>query len=155
MKILLNVSKFFDWDYTVIITKSQWIQGILRTGLTGFKEIDLDSLFSLYDKSNSGQIDYKNFCSFLYGRELLIPLTKNSQSLLINQGINNNNKNNNLNQIQNLNNDNNINNNFYQQQNNQNQLIINNDISNNMNNSQVRKTPFIIITKIIILLIII
>ena len=139
MKILLNVFKFFDLDYTGIITKSQWIQGILRTGLTGFNETDLDTLFSLYDKNNSGQIDYKNFCSFLYGREPLNPLTNNSQSLLINQG--NNNANNNLNQIQNLNNDNNINNNFSPQQNNQNQFINNNDINNNMNNSQTRKTP--------------
>ena len=93
-RVLLNGFRFFDINYTGIITKAQWIQGILRTGLTGFSESDLDSLFILYDVNNTGQIDYKNFCSFLYGREPLNPLTNNSQSLLIEQ--NNNNYNNNI-----------------------------------------------------------
>ena len=69
LRVLLNGFRFFDINYTGIITKTQWIQGILRTGLTGFSESDLDSLFILYDQNNTGQIDYKNFCSFLYGRE--------------------------------------------------------------------------------------
>ena len=71
MKILLNVFRFFDLEYTGIINKNQWMQAILRTGLTGFNESDLDSLFSLYDKNNSGKIDYKNFCNFLYEIEPL------------------------------------------------------------------------------------
>jgi Ca2+-binding EF-hand superfamily protein len=99
MKILLNVFRFFDLNYTGIINKNQWIQGILRTGLTGFSVNDLDSLFSFYDKNNSGQIDYKNFCGFLYGREQLNPLSNNEQSLIlqkddvINNNINNTNRN--------------------------------------------------------------
>ena len=107
MRVLLNGFKFFDINYTGIITKPQWIQGILRTGLTGFSEGDLDLLFSVYDKNNSGQIDYKNFCGFLYGREPLSPLTNNSQSLKIEQNnINNNNSNNNYeNNNQNINRD--------------------------------------------------
>ena len=67
MNILLQGFKFFDINYTGIISKEQWINGILRTGLTCFPESDLDSLFILYDKNNTGQIDYKNFCAFLYG----------------------------------------------------------------------------------------
>ena len=90
MRILLNGFKFFDLNYTGIINKNQWIQGIFRTGLTGFSESDLDSLFPIYDKNNSGQIDYKNFCSFLYGREPLNPIANNSQSLLIQQNDSNN-----------------------------------------------------------------
>ena len=90
MSILLHGFKFFDLNYTGIITKEQWIKGILRTGLTGFPESDLDSLFILYDKNNTGKIDYKNFCSFLYGREPLIPLTNNSQ--IMNNEQNNNNE---------------------------------------------------------------
>ena len=94
MRVLLNGFKFFDINYTGIITKSQWIQGILRTGLTGFSENDLDSLFTLYDKNNTEKIDYKNFCSFIYGREPLNPLTDNSQSLQIDQNNINENDNN-------------------------------------------------------------
>ena len=100
MSILLNGFKFFDINYTGIITKAQWIKGILRTGLTGFPENDLDSLFILYDKNNTGQIDYKNFCSFLYGREPLNPLTNNSQNIKAEQNDNKTSENN----LQNINN---------------------------------------------------
>ena len=89
MNILLQGFKFFDINYTGIISKEQWIKGILRTGLTGFPENDLDSLFILYDKNNTGKIDYKNFCAFLYGREPLNPLTNNSQYRKIEQIDNN------------------------------------------------------------------
>ena len=89
MNILLQGFKFFDINYTGIISKEQWIKGILRTGLTGFPESDLDSLFILYDKNNTGKIDYKNFCAFLYGREPLNPLTNNSQYRKIKQIDNN------------------------------------------------------------------
>ena len=91
IRILLNSFKFFDLNYSGIIDKNRWIQGIFRTGLSGFSESDLDSLFSVYDKNNSGQIDYKNFCSFIYGREQLNPLT--NQSLKINDNISANNMN--------------------------------------------------------------
>ena len=115
MKILLNGFKFFDLDYTGIINKNQWIQGIFRTGLTGFNESDLNSLFSCYDKNNTGEIDYKNFCGFLYGREPLNPLKNNSQSYIIQQN-NNNNMNNNIDNNINLNNNNQFNNDFNNQQ---------------------------------------
>ena len=130
-RVLLNGFRFFDINYTGIITKAQWIQGILRTGLTGFSESDLDSLFILYDVNNTGQIDYKNFCSFLYGREPLNPLTNNSQSLLIEQ--NNNNYNNNQETNMNMNNQN--------IQNNYNNTPRRN-YNNNYNNIK-RETPFI------------
>ena len=150
MKILLNEFKFFDLDYSGVINKNQWIQGILRTGLTGFSENDLNSLFSLYDKNNSGQIDYKNFCGFLYGREQLNPLTNNSQSFTIQQDNNTNNNFNNSNQIQqnqdnqfqnmDINNSNiNQDNNFIQQQNSRNNQNYYNDINNNFQKRQ--KTP--------------
>ena len=95
MRILLNGFRFFDINYTGIKTKAQWIQGILRAGLTGFSESDLDLLFNLYDKNNTRQIDYKNFCGFIYGREPLNSLTNNSKSLQIEQNNNSNNYENN------------------------------------------------------------
>ena len=156
MRVLLNGFRFFDINYTGIITKAQWIQGILRTGLTGFSESDLEMLFNLYDKNNTGQIDYKNFCGFIYGREPLSPLTNNSQSLQIEQ--NNNNKNNNSNNNNYENNNPNIYNNTnieeqYNQNNNSNNSNTpainynNNDNFNNniniINSNNKRETPFI------------
>ena len=152
MRVLLNGFKFFDINYTGIITKPQWIQGILRTGLTGFSEGDLDLLFSVYDKNNSGQIDYKNFCGFLYGREPLSPLTNNSQSLKIEQNnINNNNNNNNNyeNNNQNINRDfkreeQNNQNNYSNYSNNSTRNFSNdNNFNNNINTRVKMETPFI------------
>ena len=137
MRVLLNGFRFFDINYTGIINKSQWIQGILRTGLTGFSENDLDSLFILYDQNNTGQIDYKNFCSFLYGREPLNPLTNESQSLQIEQN-NNNYENNNQEMNMNINNQN-IQNNYSNYANTPSQNYKTNNYNNNIN----RETPFI------------
>ena len=145
MRILFNNLKFFDKDFSGIIDKNQWIKGILRTGLTGFSESDLDSLFSVYDKNNSGQIDYKNFCAFIYGREQLNPLS--NQSPKINDDINENNMDQ-INQNQNIIHNNQVNgSNQYQE--NINQNIQNNQIGNyneqvniNMNEISTRhKTP--------------
>ena len=152
MKILLNGFKFFDLNYTGIINKNQWIQGVFRTGLTGFSESDLNSLFSCYDQNNSGEIDYKNFCSFLYGREPLNPLKNNSQSVLIQQNNNNmsNNMSNNIdnNNMNNNIDNNNMNNNIDNNQYNNNQIQQNNingnyneNNNNNINNQIRKKTP--------------
>ena len=95
IRLLLNCFKFYDLEYIGIIDKIHWVRGILRTGLTGFNEDDLLSIFSYYDINNSGIIDYKNFSFYLYGKEPLNPLPK-----LPNNNVfepNNNIKNSNLN----------------------------------------------------------
>ena len=135
-RILLNGFKYFDLDYTGIINKDQWIQGILRTGLSGFNKSDLESFFQLYDQNNSGQIDYKNFCAYLCEGEPLNPLSKNYQSLRIQQD---NTDNNNIPQM-------NTNMNMNQYQDSQSQSINNNqynnnDFSNNNINQMNRRTP--------------
>ena len=145
MRILLNNLKFFDKDYTGIIDKNQWIKGILRTGISGFSETDLDSLFSVYDKTNSGQIDYKNFCAFIYGREQLNPLS--NQSNKNNDFINENNIeqiNQNINFQNNQVNDSNhfqenLEQNIYNNQTRNNEIVNNNNIMNDIQSSQ--KTP--------------
>ena len=151
IRILLNNFKYFDLNYSGIIDKNRWIQGIFRTGLSGFSESDLDSLFSLYDKNNSGQIDYKNFCSFIYGREQLNPLV--NQSFKVNDNTSQNNMNQmsqiqenqnlNLNQInqtnQNINSINNQMNQVNQYQENGDQNINSNiQYNNSIQNTQMR-----------------
>ena len=76
IRLLLNSFKFYDLDYIGIIDKIQWVRGILKTGLTGFTENDLISIFPYYDPNNSGFIDYKNYSNYLYDREQLNPLPK-------------------------------------------------------------------------------
>ena len=76
IRLLLNSFKFYDLDYIGIVDKAHWVRSILKTGLTGFNENDLFSIFPYYDPNNSGFIDYRNFSNYLYGREKLHPLPK-------------------------------------------------------------------------------
>ena len=80
IRLLLNCFKFYDLEYIGIIDKIHWVRGILKTGLTGFNEDDLLSIFSYYDINNSGIINYKNFSYNLYGKESLNPLPKLSNN---------------------------------------------------------------------------
>ena len=94
-RILMNCFKFYDYAYTGKVNETEFVKSILRTGLSGFNESDIRSLFKNYDKNNAGQIDYKNFCGYLCGREELKPLPgqQNEQSKEIqskNIDINNN-----------------------------------------------------------------
>ena len=145
IRLLLNSFKFYDLDYIGIIDKIQWVRGILKTGLTGFTEDDLLSIFPYYDPNNSGFIDYKNYTNYLYGREQLNPLPKNPNIDVFNPytNINNNNNvnnyriynsNNNKNNFSNNDNIYNINkkNNFFNNNYNTNMNIQNNNINNNI-----------------------
>ena len=73
---LLNCFKYYDINREGEIDKIKWIKAILKTGLTGFTESDLESLFSTYVINNSEKIDYKDFCNYLYGRERADALSK-------------------------------------------------------------------------------
>ena len=95
-RILMNGFKFYDYNNTGKVNKTEFVKGILRSGLSGFNESDLLSLFSCYDLSNSGFVDYKNFCNYLYGREPLKGAsslqneTQNQTQTTIDESTNNN-----------------------------------------------------------------
>jgi len=97
IRLLLNSFKFYDLEYIGIIDRFNWVRGILKTGLTGFNEDDLLTIFSYYDINNSGIIDYNNFSNYLYGKESLKPLPKLSNNNVFesNNNIRNYNLNNN------------------------------------------------------------
>ena len=78
-RILMNGFKFYDYTYSGKVNQNEFVKGILRTGLSGFNESDIRSIFNSYDINKTGYIDYKNFCNYLYGREPLTPLN-NSQN---------------------------------------------------------------------------
>ena len=93
-RILMNGFKFYDYNNSGKLNQIEFVKGILRTGLSGFNESDIRSLFNIYDKNNTGYIDYRNFCNYLYGREPLNPLS-NTENETQNTTINNEIKNNN------------------------------------------------------------
>ena len=76
IRLLYNSFKFYDFESSSIIDRNRWIKGIQRTGLCGFNINDLSDLFSRYDKNNTGYINYRNFTYYIYGREELLPLSK-------------------------------------------------------------------------------
>ena len=146
-RILMNGFKFYDYTNSGKLNQIEFVKGILRTGLSGFNESHIRSLFNIYDKNNTGYIDYRNFCNYLYGKEPLTPLsnTENeTQNTTINNDINNNNEQkiqnqkipNNSNQNQNIsqktplnNQNNNLINNNNNIQNIQNQNVINSEVN--------------------------
>ena len=76
IRLLYNSFRFYDFGSSSIIDKSSWIKGIQKTGLCGFNISDLSDLFSRYDKNNTGFINYRNFTFYIYGKEELLPLSK-------------------------------------------------------------------------------
>ena len=113
-KTLLNCFKYYDINNTGEIDKTNWIKGILKTGLTGFNEDDLVPLYNEYSTNYSDKIDYKDFCNYLYGRERTDPLSKSLTNKNINSNNETNTKNYLYNTIQNLD-LNQINNNYNRQ----------------------------------------
>ena len=92
IRFLLNSFKFYDYQSSFIIDKNKWIKGVLKTGLCGFNINDLSDVFNKYDSYNTGYINYKNFCYYIYGKEDLLPIQKNyldNNEELINEPNNN------------------------------------------------------------------
>ena len=89
-RILMNGFKFYDYTYSGKVNKTEFVKGILRTGLSGFNESDIRSIFNSYDINKTGYIDYKNFCNYLYGREPLTPLNNSQNETQNTSNINDN-----------------------------------------------------------------
>ena len=87
---LMNGFKFYDYTNSGKVNQTEFVKGILRTGLSGFNESDIRAVFDYYDMNKTGYIDYRNFCNYLYQREPLKPLT-NSQNETQNTEISNTN----------------------------------------------------------------
>ena len=132
LRLLLNSFKFYDLDYIGIIDKNQWVRGILKTGLTGFSENDLLSIFPYYDQNKSGFIDYKNFSNYLYGREQFNPLPK-TPNINVFEPYNNIS----IKSVSYNNNDNTINNNNFNRYNYNNYILNPNLYSKNQNKQNI------------------
>ena len=89
LRKLISALKFYDFSNTMLLTKDEWIRGVLRTGLCGFNITDLAKVFDQYDPNKTGNINYLNFARYLYGKEELSPVKSNTP-ININNNINNN-----------------------------------------------------------------
>ena len=142
---LINAFKFFDINKTGKTSKTDFIKVIERIGLIGFNQNALETLFSMYDPNNSGYINYDNFCRYIYGEAKLEPLIKDYSTPSENKEFNQiedipfkqvqNNQNSNPIIPNNPIYDNNNNSNYEQFKQRQNNFYQNQPLNNNINNT--------------------
>ena len=65
LRKLISALKFYDFSNTMLLTKDEWIRGVLRTGLCGFNITDLAKVFDLYDPFNEGYVFSKDALKIL------------------------------------------------------------------------------------------
>ena len=71
-----------------------WINSILRTGISGFSQNDLELIFRTYVKNSTDSINYQEFCNYIFGKE---DLSKISYTQIKNKKLKYDLKNNNTN----------------------------------------------------------
>ena len=77
IKTLLNCFKYYDTSKEGFVDESTWINAILRTGITGFSQNDLEMLYTTYVVNPSDNIDYQKFCDYIFGRENISKMSYN------------------------------------------------------------------------------
>ena len=69
LKTLLNCFKFYDINKEGVADESMWINSILRTGISGFSQNDLEMIFRTYVANPTDNINYQEFCHYIFGKE--------------------------------------------------------------------------------------
>ena len=77
IKTLQNCFKYYDNNREGFVNESTWINAILRTGITGFSQNDLELLYFTYVANPSDNIDYQQFCDYIFGRENISKMSYN------------------------------------------------------------------------------
>ena len=70
-KTLLNCFKYYDINNEGYADESMWINAILKTGITGFSQNDLQQIYKTYVSNNNNSINYQEFCKYIFGKENL------------------------------------------------------------------------------------
>lgn len=65
-QVLLKSFKYFDLNNSNTLEPEEFAKAIEKIGIMIPTRQDLDALFSLYDRDNSGLIDYKEFTSGIF-----------------------------------------------------------------------------------------
>jgi len=76
----MKAFKFFDLNESGHVEPDEFAKAIEKIGIHIPTKQDLNALFGLYDKDGSGGIDYKEFGSEVFGREVNSPSKGGSQS---------------------------------------------------------------------------
>ena len=69
LKTLLNCFKYYDINREGLADETMWINSILRTGISGFSQNDLEHIFRTYVKNPTDSINYQEFCNYIFGKE--------------------------------------------------------------------------------------
>ena len=77
IKTLQNCFKYYDNNREGFVNESTWINAILHTGITGFSQNDLELLYTTYVANPSDNIDYQQFCDYIFGRENISKMSYN------------------------------------------------------------------------------
>jgi len=68
--VLMKAFKFFDLNNSGAVEPDEFAKAIEKIGIMIPTKQDLDALFSIYDKSGDGAIDYREFASEIFGRDV-------------------------------------------------------------------------------------
>mmetsp|Transcript_7118 Transcript_7118/g.9343 ORF Transcript_7118/g.9343 Transcript_7118/m.9343 type:complete len:232 (+) Transcript_7118:384-1079(+) len=66
----MKAFKFFDLNNSGAVEPDEFAKAIEKIGIMIPTKQDLDALFSIYDKSGDGAIDYREFASEIFGRDV-------------------------------------------------------------------------------------
>ena len=68
--VLLKSFKYFDLNNNGTVEPDEFAKAVEKIGIMIPTRQDLEALFGLYDKDNSGSLDYREFASEVFGREI-------------------------------------------------------------------------------------
>ena len=77
LKTLLNCFKYYDINKEGFADESMWINSILRTGISGFSQTDLELLYRNYLANPNDSINYNEFCNYIFGKENISKISYN------------------------------------------------------------------------------
>ena len=84
LKTLLNCFKYYDINNEGSADESMWINSILRTGISGFSQTDLELLYRTYVSNPTDSIDYNEFCNYIFRKD---DISKMSYTLIKNKKL--------------------------------------------------------------------
>merc|ERR1712151_1104957 len=68
--VLLKAFKYFDLNNNGTWEPDEFAKAVEKIGIMIPTKQDLDSLYSIYDKDNSGTLEYREFASEIFGRDI-------------------------------------------------------------------------------------
>lgn len=79
--VLLKSFKYFDLNNNGTVEPDEFAKAVEKIGIMIPTRQDLDALFSLYDADSSGSLDYREFASAVFGRDVGgTPANRSAQS---------------------------------------------------------------------------